>query len=142
MSLGVNLLTVLARQVAEALDEEFDIEVVEMHHDRKLDAPSGTALRIAETAAAARGVRLADHAVYHREGHTGARPEGAIGLQSIRLADSVGEHTLYLGGPGERLEISHRALSRDNFAAGALRAASWLVGQPPGLYSMADVLRD
>jgi 4-hydroxy-tetrahydrodipicolinate reductase len=138
-SLGIHVMLDLVAEAARRLPG-YELEVVEMHHDRKVDAPSGTALRIAEAAASARGVRLEEHAIYHREGLTGPRPAGAIGMQSIRLGDSVGEHTLYLGGPGERLEISHRALSRDNFAAGALRAASWVVGRPPGLYSMTDVL--
>ncbi len=138
-SLGIHVMLDLVADAVRRLPG-YEIEVLELHHSRKLDAPSGTALRLAEAAAAARGVSLDDAAVYHREGQTGPRPPGAIGMQSLRLGDVVGEHTLYLAGPGERLEITHRALSRDNFAAGALRAATWLPGHPPGLYSMRDVL--
>lgn len=138
-SLGIQVMLDLVAEAVRRLPD-YAIEVLELHHERKVDAPSGTALRIAEAAAAARGVALREAAVYHREGETGPRPRGAIGLQSLRLGDAVGEHTLYLGGAGERLEITHRALSRENFAAGALRAAAWLPGRPPGLYSMRDVL--
>jgi 4-hydroxy-tetrahydrodipicolinate reductase len=140
-SLGIN---VLLRLVAEAVRRlpDYEIEVLELHHSRKVDAPSGTALRIAEVAAAARGVDIAAKAIYHREGHTGERPPDGIGLQTLRAGDSIGEHTLYLAGPGERLELSHRALSRQNFAAGALRAARWALDKPPALYSMQDVLGD
>lgn len=138
-SLGVHVLLDLVAEAARRLPD-YEVEVLEMHHDRKVDAPSGTALRIAGAAAAARGASLEAKAVYHREGKTGPRPTDAIGLQSLRLADTVGEHTLYLGGPGERLELAHRALSRDNFAAGAVRAAAWVNGQPPGLYGLRDVL--
>jgi 4-hydroxy-tetrahydrodipicolinate reductase len=114
--------------------------VLELHHSRKIDAPSGTALRLGEAAAAAHGRRLPDLAVYHREGETGARDPAAIGMQALRAGDSVGEHTVFLAGPGERLELTHRALSRDNFAAGAVRAAAWVHGRPPGLYTMREVL--
>ncbi len=138
-SLGVHVLCDLVAEAARRL-RDYEIDVLELHHSRKVDAPSGTALRLAEAAAAARGVALADKAVYHREGQTGPRPADAIGMQSLRVGDSVGEHTVYLAGPGERLELSHRALSRDNFAAGAVRAAAWVVGRPPGLYGMRDVL--
>jgi 4-hydroxy-tetrahydrodipicolinate reductase len=138
-SLGINVMLELVSRAVQRLPD-YDLEVLELHHGRKRDAPSGTALWIAETAAAARGDRLEDRAVYHREGETGPRRPGSIGMQSLRAGDSVGEHTLYLAGPGERLEISHRALSRDNFAAGALRAARWVLGKPPGLYSMRDVM--
>jgi 4-hydroxy-tetrahydrodipicolinate reductase len=138
-SLGVHVLCDLVAEAARRL-RDYELEVLELHHSRKVDAPSGTALRLAEAAAAARGVALLDKAVYHREGLTGPRAPGAIGLQSLRAGDSVGEHTVYLAGPGERLELSHRALSRDNFAAGAVRAAAWVVGRPPGLYGMRDVL--
>jgi 4-hydroxy-tetrahydrodipicolinate reductase len=139
-ALGVHVMIDLVAEAARRL-ADYDLEVLELHHARKLDAPSGTALRLAEAAAAARGVRLADVAVYHREGETGARPPGSIGLQSLRAGDSVGEHTVLLAGPGERLEIAHRALSRENFATGAVRAAAWVRGKPPGLYRMRDVLR-
>jgi 4-hydroxy-tetrahydrodipicolinate reductase len=139
-ALGVHVMIDLVAEAARRL-ADYDLEVLELHHARKLDAPSGTALRLAETAASARGVRLADVAVYHREGETGARSRGSIGLQSLRAGDSVGEHTVLLAGPGERLEIAHRALSRENFATGAVRAAAWVPGRPPGLYRMRDVLR-
>ena len=133
---------VLMIHMAKVASRFFDAaEVIELHHDRKVDAPSGTALRLARAAAEARGQDLERAAVYHREGMTGPRDPDAIGLQALRLGDSVGEHTVYLAGPGERLELSHRALSRDNFAAGALTAARWIHGRDPGLYSMADVLR-
>ncbi len=138
-SLGINVLLDLVAEAARQL-EHYEIEVLELHHSGKVDAPSGTALALARSAAEARGENLESTAVYHREGQVGARPENAIGIQSLRAGDSVGEHTVYLAGPGERVELSHRALSRDNFAAGALRAAHWVVGKPPTLYSMRDVL--
>ena len=138
-SLGVNAMIELVERAAAALPD-YDLEVLEMHHGRKVDAPSGTALRLGEAAAAARDQMFDDVAVYHREGLTGPRPAGSIGLQTLRGGDTVGEHTVYLVGPGERIELTHRALSRDNFAAGAVRAAAWAVDQPPGLYSMQDVL--
>ncbi len=138
-SLGINLLIELVALAAKRL-EGYDIEVLELHHSQKADAPSGTALRLARAAAEARGLELDAHAVYQRQGHTGPRPPDAIGLQALRAGDSVGEHSVYLAGPGERVELSHRALSRANFAAGAIRAAIWVVSQPPSLYSMADVL--
>lgn len=140
-SLGINVMLALVAEASRRLSG-YDLEVLELHHNRKVDAPSGTALRLAEAAAGARGLNLAEQAVYERRGHTGPRPPEAIGLQTLRAGDSVGEHTVYLAGPGERLEISHRALSRDNFAAGALRAARWVVRRAPGLYSMQDVLAD
>jgi len=139
-SIGIALLMDLVAEASRRL-AGYEIDVLEMHHDQKVDAPSGTALALAARAAAARGRELNDVAVFAREGQTGKRDPDAIGLQSLRLADSVGEHTVYFAGAGERIELSHRALSRDNFAAGALRAARWLVGRPPGLYTMADVLR-
>ena len=137
-SAGIQVLLDLVAEAARRL-EDYDLEILELHHARKLDAPSGTALRLARTAAEARGVDLDAHAVYHREGETGARTPGAIGLQSLRAGDSIGEHTVYLAGPGERLELSHRALSRENFAQGAVRAARWLVGRPPGRYTLRDL---
>ncbi|MFQ5697525.1 MAG: 4-hydroxy-tetrahydrodipicolinate reductase [Myxococcota bacterium] len=138
-SLGVNVLLELVAEAARRLPD-YEIEILELHHSGKRDAPSGTALRLAERAAQARDQKLGDLAMTRREGETGPRPHGAIGLQSLRAGDSVGEHTVFLAGPGERLELAHRALSRDNFASGALRAARWLVGRQPGLYSMRDVL--
>jgi 4-hydroxy-tetrahydrodipicolinate reductase len=139
-SIGAAVLLDLVAEAARRL-AGYEIDVLEMHHDQKVDAPSGTALGLAKRAAEVRGRQLSDVAVFAREGLTGKRDPNAIGLQSLRLGDSVGEHTVYFAGPGERIELSHRALSRDNFAAGALRAARWLVGRAPGLYAMADVLR-
>jgi 4-hydroxy-tetrahydrodipicolinate reductase len=138
-SLGVHVLLELVSEAARRLPD-YEIEVLELHDSRKIDAPSGTALRLGEAAAAARGRRLPDLAVYHREGETGARDPAAIGMQALRAGDSVGEHTVFLAGPGERLELTHRALSRNNFAAGAVRAAAWVHGRPPGLYTMREVL--
>ncbi len=138
-SLGVAALVGLVEQAVKALPD-YEIEVLEMHHSRKADAPSGTALWLAEAAAAARGQKLADVATYHREGQTGPRPPDAIGMQTLRGGDVVGEHTVYLVGRGERLELSHRALSRENFARGAVQAARWAATQPPGLYTLRDVL--
>jgi 4-hydroxy-tetrahydrodipicolinate reductase len=138
-SIGVTVLLELVAEAARRL-EGYEIDVLEMHHDQKKDAPSGTALALARSAAAARGQDLQHAGVYARHGQTGVRDPKAIGLQALRLGDSVGEHTVYFAGPGERVELAHRALSRDNFAAGALRAARWLVGRKPGLYGMRDVL--
>jgi 4-hydroxy-tetrahydrodipicolinate reductase len=140
MSLGVNLLTALVRQVAAALDESYDIEIVEMHHKHKVDAPSGTALMLGEAAAAGRKVHLSDKAARGRDGHTGARRPGDIGFAALRGGDVVGEHTVIFAGPGERLELTHKAATREIFANGALRAALWARSQAPGLYSMHDVL--
>lgn len=139
-SIGATVLLELVAEAARRL-EGYEIEVLEMHHDQKRDAPSGTALSLAGAAAAARGQTLAHSAVYARHGLTGVRDPKSIGIQALRLGDSVGEHTVYFAGPGERVELAHRALSRENFAAGALRAARWLVGRGPGLYTMRDVLR-
>lgn len=144
MSLGVNLLTGLTRQVAAALGTDFDIEIIEMHHKHKVDAPSGTALMLGEAAAEGRNVKLADKAVRSRDGHTGARREGDIGFATLRGGNVVGEHTVMFAGEGERIELTHRATDRGIFARGAVRAALWGFnnGQPkgPGLFSMADVL--
>ena len=140
MSLGVNLLLGVTRQVAAALGEEFDIEIVEMHHRHKVDAPSGTALALAEAAAAGRGVDLAEAAERGRDGVTGARRAGAIGLAALRGGDVAGEHQVIFAGAGERIELGHRAGERAIFARGALAAALWLRKRPPGLYGMADVL--
>jgi len=138
-SMGIAVLLELVAEASRRL-AGYEIELCEMHHDQKVDAPSGTALALARRAAEARGQKLEDVAVYAREGQTGRRNPQAIGIQSLRLSDSVGEHTVYFGGPGERIELAHRALSRDNFAAGALAAARWLVGRAPGVYAMRDVL--
>ncbi len=138
-SLGITTLVGLVEQAVKQLPG-YEIEILEIHHSRKVDAPSGTALWLGETAAAARGRKLADVATYHREGQTGPRPPDAIGMQTLRAGDVVGEHTVFLVGPGERLELAHRALSRENFARGAVTAARWAVGRPPGMYSLKDVL--
>lgn len=140
MSEGVNLLFKLAAIAAAALGDDYDMEIVEAHHRMKKDAPSGTALRLAEVVAGALGRNLPEHAVYARHGLIGERTVEEIGIQTIRAGDIVGEHTLILAGPGERLELTHRAHSRDNFAKGAVRAALWVADKEPGLYSMADVL--
>ncbi|HHN73045.1 MAG TPA: 4-hydroxy-tetrahydrodipicolinate reductase [Thermopetrobacter sp.] len=140
MSLGVNLLVALARKVAATLGPEFDIEIVEMHHRHKVDAPSGTALMLGRAAAAGRGVDLDEKAVYCREGHTGPRPDGAIGFATLRGGTVVGEHAVVFAGPDETVRLEHRAQSREIFARGAVRAALWAADRAPGLYSMADVL--
>jgi 4-hydroxy-tetrahydrodipicolinate reductase len=140
MSLGVNLLAALTRRVAKTLDDEFDIEILEMHHNRKVDAPSGTALLLGQAAAAGRGIELDRNAVRSRDGHTGVRHKGAIGFAALRGGSVVGEHSVMFAGPAERIELVHRAEDRMIFARGALRAAQWARGQKPGLYSMADVL--
>ena len=140
-STGVTLMLRLAEIAARAVDDETDLEVIEAHHRHKVDAPSGTALALGRALAAGRGVDLDEHAVFSREGITGARPPGAIGFATVRAGDIVGEHTALFAAEGERLELTHRAGTRDAFALGALRAARWLVKQEPGLYDMQDVLK-
>ena len=140
MSLGVNLLVSLTRQVAAALGQSYDIEVVEAHHRHKVDAPSGTALMLGQAAAEGRGVTLADVADRGRDGITGARAAGAIGFHAIRGGDYIGEHDVIFAGDGERIVLRHVASDRALFARGAVRAALWLQGQGPGEYSMMDVL--
>lgn len=140
MSLGVNLLARLVEKVAQALGPDFDIEIVEMHHRRKVDAPSGTALLLGEAAATGRNISLAERAVRVRDGHTGARQAGDIGFATLRGGSVVGEHAVIFAGEGERIELVHKAESRDIFARGAVRAAFWAFDRPPGLYSMQDVL--
>ena len=140
MSLGVNLLMAITEKVAAALDQGFDIEILEMHHRHKVDAPSGTALGLGRAAAAGRRIDLDAHAVRSRDGHTGARRDGDIGFATLRGGDVVSEHTVVFAGQGERLELTHRGTSREIYALGALRAARWVFGKPPGLYGMADVL--
>jgi 4-hydroxy-tetrahydrodipicolinate reductase len=140
MSLGVNLLAAITRRVAEALDADFDIEIVEMHHRDKVDAPSGTALMLAEAAAEGRGVDLKKHSVRGRDGMTGPRKRGDIGMASLRGGSVVGEHRVILAGPGERIELTHLAGDRGIFARGAVKAVLWGRGKAPGLYSMSDVL--
>lgn len=140
MSLGVNLLAALVRRVAQALDNDFDIEIVEMHHNRKIDAPSGTALLFGEAAARGRGVDLATHSARARDGHTGPRKAGDIGFAALRGGTVVGDHSVIFAGPHERIELTHKAEDRMIFARGAVKAALWARGRAPGLYSMADVL--
>lgn len=139
MSLGVNLLSALVREAAKALPN-YDIEILEMHHRMKVDAPSGTALLLGEAAAKGRGMALAQHQLRGRDGNTGARPDGVIGFASLRGGTVVGDHLVTLAGPFERIELTHRAEDRMIFARGALAAARWGQGKMPGLYSMADVL--
>jgi 4-hydroxy-tetrahydrodipicolinate reductase len=140
MSLGVNLLAALVKRAAVSLGEEFDIEILEMHHRAKIDAPSGTALLLGEAAANGREIHLNDRSVRVRDGHTGARTTGDIGFASLRGGSVVGDHTVIFAGMGERIELSHRAESRDIFARGAVKAALWAKDKKPGRYSMADVL--
>ncbi|MET0220308.1 MAG: 4-hydroxy-tetrahydrodipicolinate reductase [Tardiphaga sp.] len=140
MSLGVNLLAALVRRVAQSLDDSFDIEVLEMHHRAKIDAPSGTAFMLGQAAAAGREVALDDHSARGRDGVTGARNPGDIGFASLRGGTVAGDHTVIFAGPHERIELSHKAEDRMIFAHGALKAAMWAHGKKPGLYSMADVL--
>ncbi len=139
MSIGVNVLAKIVAEVAAILPD-FDAEVIEIHHRTKIDAPSGTALSLGKAIASARGADFASNAIYGREGITGVRPDGKIAVLAIRAGDAVGDHTVIFGGQGERLELTHRAQSRDSLARGALRAAGWLVSRRPGLYTMRDVL--
>jgi 4-hydroxy-tetrahydrodipicolinate reductase len=140
MSLAVNILFALTRQVAATLDDQFDIEIVEMHHRHKVDAPSGTALELGRRAADGRKVKLDQVQRLTREGQVGARKKGEIGFAALRGGDVVGDHTVIFAADGERLELSHKATSRQIFARGAVRAALWAKGKKPGLYTMADVL--
>jgi 4-hydroxy-tetrahydrodipicolinate reductase len=140
MSLGVNLLAALTRRVAKTLDDSFDVEILEMHHNQKVDAPSGTALLLGRAAAEGRGIDLDKHSVKSRDGHTGARKAGDIGFAALRGGSVVGEHSAIFAGPAERIELVHKAEDRMIFARGALHAALWARAQKPGLYSMMDVL--
>lgn len=140
MSVGMNLLFGLVGQVAKVLGDAYDVEIVEAHHNQKKDAPSGTARKLAENVAAALGRDLEHDAVYGREGIVGARGAREIGVHAVRAGDIVGEHTVIYAGSSERIELTHRAHSRDVFARGALRAAKWVAGKPPKIYSMLDVL--
>ncbi len=140
MSVGVNLLLKVLKDMASVLDEEYDVDIVETHHRHKKDAPSGTALKMAQVIAAGRGRKLEDVAVYSRHGNIGERKKGEIGVQALRIGDVVGDHTVIFGTQGERIEITHKASSRDVFARGAVRAALWVAGRKPGLYDMQDVL--
>ena len=139
-SLGVNLLLALVRQAAAVLGPQYDIEVVEMHHKHKKDAPSGTALMLAKAAAAGRGVNLEEKAVYGRKGDIGERPVGEIAIHALRGGSVVGDHTVMFAGDLERVEITHKAQDRTAFAAGALKALSWAKGKTAGIYTMRDVL--
>lgn len=140
MSMGINILMSLVEKTAALLDPGYDIEVLEMHHRHKIDAPSGTALALGRAAAAGRQVKLEDVWRKSRDGHTGARPAGEIGFATLRGGEEVGVHTVMFAAAGERLELSHRAFSRETYASGAVRAALWLEGKKPGLYGMKDVL--
>ncbi|MGX9117798.1 4-hydroxy-tetrahydrodipicolinate reductase [Mesorhizobium sp. BHbsci] len=141
MSLGVNLLAVLVEQAARALDaDDFDVEILEMHHRHKVDAPSGTALLLGEAAATGRGIDLDGNSVRSRDGHTGVRKTGSIGFATLRGGSVVGDHSVVLAGTGERITLAHHAEDRAIFARGAIKAALWARGRKPGLYSMRDVL--
>jgi 4-hydroxy-tetrahydrodipicolinate reductase len=140
MSVGVNVLFELVRQAAAALGDAYDVEIVELHHKKKKDAPSGTAVRMAEVAVEALGRDASKDLTYARHGMIGERPPREIGVQTVRGGDIVGEHTVYFCGDGERLELTHRATAREQFARGAVRAAAWVGGRPAGLHDMADVL--
>ena len=140
MSLGVNLLAALVKRVAQSLDDNFDIEIIEMHHKAKIDAPSGTALMLGEAAAEGRGIKLAEHSARGRDGHTGARRPGDIGFASLRGGTAAGDHSVIFAGSSERLTLSHHAEDRMIFAHGAVKAALWAHGKKPGFYTMADVL--
>ncbi len=140
MSLGVNLLLGLTRKIAAALDADYDIEIVEMHHKNKVDAPSGTALMLGQAAAEGRGITLDDHSVRARDGHTGARKSGDVGFAALRGGSVIGDHSVIFAGEGERIEISHLASDRGIYSRGAIKAALWGRGKGPGLFSMADVL--
>jgi len=140
MSLGVNLLAALVKRVARSLDEDFDIEILEMHHKAKIDAPSGTAYLLGQAAADGRGVNLEKKSVRARDGHTGARNAGDIGFATLRGGTATGDHTVIFAGPYERIELAHKSEDRMIFARGALKAAMWAQGKKPGFYTMADVL--
>jgi 4-hydroxy-tetrahydrodipicolinate reductase len=139
-SVGVNILLGLTQRAAGILGDDYDIEVVEMHHRHKVDAPSGTALALGQAAAAGRGVDLDSVSQRGRDGHTGPRKTGDIGFATLRGGDVAGDHTVFFATDGERLELTHKAGNRAVFASGAVRAALWTADQTPGLYSMADVL--
>lgn len=140
MSLGVNVLLKLTELAARALDESYDAEICEAHHRHKVDAPSGTALGLGRAVALGRGGDLETLAIYSRHGATGARPPGGIGFSVLRGGDIVGDHRVVFAGPGEQVELVHHAQDRSGFARGALAAARWVIGRPPGMYSMLDVL--
>jgi 4-hydroxy-tetrahydrodipicolinate reductase len=140
MSVGVNATFKLLEMAAKMMSRGYDIEIIEAHHRHKVDAPSGTALKMGETIAAALGEKLSDVAVYAREGHTGERKAGSIGFATVRGGDIVGDHTVLFAGTGERIEITHRSSSRMTYATGSMRAARFLAGRKSGLFDMFDVL--
>ena len=140
MSVGINVALKLVELAARTLGDDYDVEVFEMHHRKKVDAPSGTALKLGEVAGAARGATLDKDGVFERYGATGERKAGSIGFSVARGGDVVGDHTVFFAGPGERIEITHRSSSRANYAQGAMRAAKFVAGRKPGLYDMQDVL--
>jgi 4-hydroxy-tetrahydrodipicolinate reductase len=140
MSIGVNVMFEVAKRIAELLGDGFDIEIIEAHHRHKADSPSGTALRLGEAVAEATRRNFKEVARFERYGRIGERKRDEIGIQTVRGGDIVGEHTVMYCGIGERIELTHRALNRDNFARGAIRALKWIVGKPPGIYTMKDVL--
>ncbi len=140
MSIGVNVMFRVVEELTRLLGDSYDIEIVEAHHRLKKDAPSGTALGLAQSIARAREVSLKDKARFERYGIIGERPDGEIGIQTVRAGDIVGDHTVYFAGRGERIELKHQAHSRENFAAGAIKATRWVAGKAPGAYTMFDVL--
>jgi 4-hydroxy-tetrahydrodipicolinate reductase len=140
MSIGVNLCFKVLAEIAKTIGDDYDMEIVEAHHRMKKDAPSGTAMKMAQVIAQAVNRNLDEVGVYARKGMIGERTKKEIGIQTLRAGDIVGEHTVLFAGKGERIELTHRAHSRDTFAAGAVRAAKWVVGKKPGLYDMMDVL--
>lgn len=140
MSVGVNLLLKVLADIAKVLKDDYDVEIIEVHHRMKKDAPSGTALKMAQVLADALGRNLDEVGTYVRKGIIGERPKKEIGIQTVRAGDIVGEHTVLFGGLGERIEVAHRVSSRDTFARGALKAAQWIVNKKPGVYDMQDVL--
>jgi 4-hydroxy-tetrahydrodipicolinate reductase len=141
MSVGINVLLRLLPELLNLLGDRYDLELMEIHHKFKKDAPSGTAIKLAQILAEAKGLNLEEHGVFARKGIIGERKQNDIGIQTLRGGDVVGEHTVYFLGPGERIEVTHRAHSRETFAQGALRAAKWMAAKKPGrLYTMADML--
>ncbi|MDA2918951.1 4-hydroxy-tetrahydrodipicolinate reductase [Desulfobacterota bacterium AH_259_B03_O07] len=140
MSIGVNVMFEISKQLAQLLGNEFDIEIIEAHHRKKVDSPSATAIKLGEIVADASGREFKSAAKFERYGHIGERKPNEIGIQTIRGGDIVGEHTIMFCGLGERLELTHKALNRDIFARGAIHALRWVVGKPPGIYSMKDVM--
>ncbi len=141
MSIGVNVTFDIVAKIARMLGKDFDVEIIETHHRFKKDSPSGTALRLAERICEATNKRIDKDVIYGRQGITGEKPTNQIGIHAVRSGDIIGEHTIVFGGLGERIEITHKAHTRDTFVHGAIRAAKFIIGKPPGMYSMADVLQ-